>query len=41
MEVDVIELTGRRSRTRTRGLVCLQALRRGMTHAIVFDSSGK
>jgi len=41
MEVDVIELTGPSFANTDARLVCLQALRRGMTHAIVFDSSGK
>jgi len=41
MEMDVIELSGPSFANTDARLVCLQALRRGMTHAIVFDSSGK
>jgi hypothetical protein len=41
IEVDVIELSGPSFADTDARLVCLQALRRGMTHAIVFDSSGK
>ncbi|MGH7518387.1 MAG: TonB-dependent receptor [Gemmatimonadales bacterium] len=41
IEVDVIELSGPSFANTDARLVCLQALRRGMTHAIVFDSSGK
>ena len=41
VEVDVIELSGPSFASTDARLVCLQALRRGMTRAIVFDSSGK
>jgi hypothetical protein len=41
MEVAVIELSGPSFANTDARLVCLQALRCGMTHAIVFDSSGK
>jgi hypothetical protein len=41
MEVDVIELSGPSFANTDARLVCLQALRCGMTHAVVFDSSGK
>ncbi len=41
MELDAIELSGPSFANTDARLVCLQALRRGMTHAIVFDPSGK